>query len=276
MKQTLYDILGIPQDSSFEDVEIAYAKRFAVLRSETSWESNRLVMLNEAREVLSNPERRAKYDASLAGDPARTGEQDREPAAREPATSSRMWLILVLAVAIFALVIMRPGSESETPPASQGGAGQSDATQDDLEVDEGSVEVQLQDVGEGTDAADPAQESTEQSEIESLPETAITVEVTESPAEENVVVAQSSPIVGNWECFDPVTGRISTVAFTADGIFSVQRTGEQAQINNYALTGNTVSLLDADPPRDIQIVELSADKLVLRGALDERSIVCSR
>ena len=85
-----------------------------------------------------------------------------------------------------------------------------------------------------------------------------------------MVVAQSSPIVGNWECFDPVTGRISGVAFTADGIFSVQRTGEQAQINNYALDGNTVSLLDADPPRDIQIVELSADKLV------ERSIVCSR
>ena len=64
MKQTLYDILGVARDASFEDIEVAYAKRFEVLKTETSWDSNRLVMLNEAREVLSDASRRAAYDAS--------------------------------------------------------------------------------------------------------------------------------------------------------------------------------------------------------------------
>ena len=65
MKQTLYDILEVSRDASFEDIEVAYARRFEKLKGETSWDSNRLVMLNEAREVLSDAARRAAYDASL-------------------------------------------------------------------------------------------------------------------------------------------------------------------------------------------------------------------
>ena len=73
-----------------------------------------------------------------------------------------------------------------------------------------------------------------------------------------------------------MTGRSSAVGFTAEGTYTMLQVGDQPQSYPYELVRNQVRLLDTDPPRAMQISELNASKLVLRGAVEGRSIVCSR
>jgi len=74
LKRTLYEILGIPADASASDIAAAYAK----LAANGDWsDPNTPSLLRQASEVLSDPQRRRAYDASLAGRSA--------PAARESA-----------------------------------------------------------------------------------------------------------------------------------------------------------------------------------------------
>ena len=63
-KQSLYEILGVPRDANPIDVGLAYEK----LRTELhrgQQDPGREALIHEAYEVLSNPKRRAAYDASL-------------------------------------------------------------------------------------------------------------------------------------------------------------------------------------------------------------------
>ena len=145
MKQTLYDILGVAPDSSFEDIEVAYAKRFAVLRSETSWDSNRLVMLNEAREVLSDAGRRAAYDASLAVVPARARAHGQELEINNTTRSNGKWILFgaILVIVAFWLTL-RDGPPPDQATALPNGQSPdaSDTSRQSLE-EEATIEVQL-------------------------------------------------------------------------------------------------------------------------------------
>jgi S1-C subfamily serine protease len=65
-KETLYDILELPHNAPPGDIEKAYQNRAAELRKQTAAQDpRRVALLREAREVLSDPERRAAYDRSL-------------------------------------------------------------------------------------------------------------------------------------------------------------------------------------------------------------------
>jgi hypothetical protein len=279
MKQTLYDILGVTPDTSFEDIEIAYAKRFAVLRAETSWESNRLVMLNEAREVLSDPGKRAAYDASIAAEPARARAHNRSTNTEEHPRSYGKWLIVLVVLAGFAAIIATrdDATAPELPTATQVGDGSEPAEQSEALNDDSAVEVELPAAGEDSDSSESTaaqgvgEEPPEGEQV--VPEES--VDDADATALESETVAVS-PIVGNWECFDPVTGRSSTVGFTAEGTYTMLQIGDQPQSYPYELVRNQVRLLDTNPPRAMQIGELNASKLVLRGAVEGRSIVCSR
>ena len=55
MKQTLYDFLGVSPDAEPEEIKAACDARFEQLRMETTTDSNRFVLLNEAKEVLTDP-----------------------------------------------------------------------------------------------------------------------------------------------------------------------------------------------------------------------------
>ncbi len=278
MKQTLYDILGVTQDTSFEDIEIAYAKRFAVLRSETSWDSNRLVMLNEAREVLSDPGRRAAYDASLAVVPARARAHSHPTGSdKEPQSYGKWLIVLVVLAGVAAIIATRDDATPERPAATQVGDGSEPAEQSEAVDDDSVVEVELPAAGEDSDSSESttAQGGDEESPDGGQLAPEESVDAADAAALESEAVAVS-PIVGNWECFDPVTGRSSTVAFTADGTYTMLQVGDQPQSYPYELVRNQVRLLDTDPPRAMQISELNASKLVLRGAVEGRSIVCSR
>lgn len=60
---TWYDILGVPQDASAEDVKAAW--RAATDKFEPGSGTSQFRLFNEAADVLLDPERRAAYDAEL-------------------------------------------------------------------------------------------------------------------------------------------------------------------------------------------------------------------
>lgn len=62
---TWYDVLGVPQDASAEEIKSAW--RLATDRFEPGSASGQFQMFNQAADVLLDPQRRAGYDAALAG-----------------------------------------------------------------------------------------------------------------------------------------------------------------------------------------------------------------
>ena len=65
-KRTLYEIVGVAPDASAEEIELACAERRAELSAQASQDTSTLALVRHAREVLTNPERRAAYDARIA------------------------------------------------------------------------------------------------------------------------------------------------------------------------------------------------------------------
>jgi len=65
-KRTLYEIVGVAPDASAEDIEHACDERRAQLKAQASQDTSTLALVHHAREVLTNPERRAAYDARIA------------------------------------------------------------------------------------------------------------------------------------------------------------------------------------------------------------------
>jgi S1-C subfamily serine protease len=65
-KLTLYDVLELPRNAKLNDIHRAYRRLSAEQKKETSVpDARKAALLHEAYEVLSDPERRAAYDASL-------------------------------------------------------------------------------------------------------------------------------------------------------------------------------------------------------------------
>jgi len=66
LKETLYDILGVSRDAKVTDIGRAYNRHRSAMRQETTPpDARRAALLHEAFEVLSDPQKRAAYDASL-------------------------------------------------------------------------------------------------------------------------------------------------------------------------------------------------------------------
>lgn len=116
-KKTLYDILGVPRDANSIDIGLAHERRSSEFQRAVPQDPGAEALLHEAYEVLSDPERRAAYDASLVtaeerAAAARQPEPDLviedEPAARKRLSWPAMAIgaVVVLAILYFAL---RPG-----------------------------------------------------------------------------------------------------------------------------------------------------------------------
>lgn len=121
MTPTWYDLLGVEQSASAEEIRAAWKSGIADLEPG----ERRFRTLNEAAEVLLDPQRRAAYDATLAPEPtvaevggasattleASAAEAPAEPlAADAPATSSTRgtvpgWLLAGLAVLVALLLV---------------------------------------------------------------------------------------------------------------------------------------------------------------------------
>ncbi len=125
-KKTLYDILGIARDANSIDIGLAHDKRRHELQHAVPQDPSALAFLHEAFEVLSDPKRRAAYDASLvtAAERAEAAQQAQTPdlvlEGGETATGERKlpWLALgaVGVVVLVALVIGLRSRSNEAPP----------------------------------------------------------------------------------------------------------------------------------------------------------------
>src|SRR6187402_2021530 len=64
-KKTLYEILGVPRDANESDIGYAHDRRVAELRRLVPQDPSAQALVQQAFEILSEPKRRAAYDAQL-------------------------------------------------------------------------------------------------------------------------------------------------------------------------------------------------------------------
>lgn len=131
-----YDVLGVDQKASAEEIRGAWKSGIADLDPT----DRRFRLLNQAAEVLLDPEQRAAYDESLAPRPAgpSTASPDLETGAGAPASTTGhgfvvpAWLLAGLAVAIAIFVGLSIWQATQNDDASgTGGATSSDLTPSD-------------------------------------------------------------------------------------------------------------------------------------------------
>ena len=79
-KKTLYEILGIARDANEIDIGLAHERRGYELQRAVPQDANAAALVRQAFEILSNPKRRAAYDASLlTADEKAAASQQAEP-----------------------------------------------------------------------------------------------------------------------------------------------------------------------------------------------------
>ena len=131
-KQSLYEILGVSRDANELDIGLAHQRRILELQRAVPQDPSQIAYVTQAYEVLSNPKRRAAYDASLIT------QQERAAAAAQAATPDLVleggddeemrarsrWLLPVgIGIAIVAVIIIaiRMGQTNAPPktPAAE-------------------------------------------------------------------------------------------------------------------------------------------------------------
>lgn len=125
-KKSLYEILGVPQDADNLDIGLAHQRRTNELARAVPPDPNAQSLIHEAFEVLSNPKRRAAYDASLvtAAEKAAAQEQGAPDLVLEggeqPAPDRRKLYAGIGAAAVLVLIIaIWAGTHGGGKPAPQ-------------------------------------------------------------------------------------------------------------------------------------------------------------
>jgi serine protease Do len=126
-KKTLYEILGVPRDANEIDIGLAHERRGYELQRAVPQDANAVALVRQAFEILSNPKRRAAYDASLVtADEKAAASQQAEPdlvlgdeegdktARKLPMVPIAIGVVLVL-LAVF-LVMRKPAEPAKPPP----------------------------------------------------------------------------------------------------------------------------------------------------------------
>jgi serine protease Do len=125
-KKSLYDILGLSRDANDIDIGLAYERRKAELQRASPQDASAIALAHQAHEILSNPKRRAAYDASLvtqaekaaaaeqaAPDLVLEGDEDEKPARNKYLIGG---IAAAVAAIVAAIVVLRPGHDRPPPP----------------------------------------------------------------------------------------------------------------------------------------------------------------
>lgn len=251
MKQSLYQILGVEPDASFEDIAIAYDKRLE--EANRAADHNALVVLNQANEILSDSTRRAAYDVSLTTPVVQAVEYDdpEEPGFLE---AWGKW-ILVGALLIGAGIWWSTRESSPPVPDRQAPAPVvAPAPEPDIDTEQAPAALVNQ-------RAEPRV-------VQDAPAPSL-------PASEPSAVI-TSPIVGTWSCFDPVSGSNSNYSFGADGMVAIDAPDITSSTQNFEVSGSNLKLGDAEKSRNLTIEQMSAAKMILNTGAEGRRLVCTR
>jgi S1-C subfamily serine protease len=117
-KKSLYEILGVEPDANDLDIGLAFQRRNFELQRIAQPDPNAIALVQQAHEILSNPKRRAAYDAARVTAAEKAAAADQEPdlvieEGDEEEAPRRKWLVpaivaavIVVAAGFFAL---KPG-----------------------------------------------------------------------------------------------------------------------------------------------------------------------
>ena len=125
-KKSLYEIMGVPHDAMDLDIGLAHAVRLKELQRAAPPDPGAQVLLHQAFEVLSDPKRRAAYDASLItqAEKAAAAEQAASPdlvleSGEEEESSAKKFIGPAIGVVVALIVIgyfMMRGTNTPAPP----------------------------------------------------------------------------------------------------------------------------------------------------------------
>jgi hypothetical protein len=250
MKKTLYEILGVEPGASMEEIAAAYKQRLQELSVATIRDPNKLVILNQARDILSDATHRAAYDASLVAPAAAPAYADDTP---DPSLLQSWGKWIAVGVVLIAVGLWFANRGAPPPLDAQ-------------------LPAQPQSVAEeATDLDDPAEFAEEPAQAGTTP-----VETAPAAAVEPQEVAAVHPIVGVWSCFDPVSGLPSDYDFQADGTVGIDLSGSAPRSLKYEISGSALKLIDPAQTSTYTIEELTARRLLLYTGVEGRRLVCSR
>ena len=249
MKKTLYQILGVEPNASEAEIAAAYAKRMRELKVETMQDPNKLVVVQQAKEILLDPRQRAGYDASIAV-PLGSASRPIEPLS--DTASDHGWVKWSVAGAIVLGIGVWWATSGETPPP--------------VVVPKQSARP-VQPAPKVSPVVEPSAPATS----ESAPASNVPPAATPSAQEEAAI----SPLVGAWSCLDPVSGRTDRYDFQPDATVNIE-SAEGRRSAKYEMSGLDLKLTGPNLAGTYPIEELSAKKMVLNTGGQGRRLVCTR
>ena len=238
MKQTLYQILGVEPQATQEEIERAYRERLGAYEADLNRDPNMLVALRQAKEVLTNEIQRAAYDGDLANRAAPAPADAMEE--QNPTFLQRNGNWVAGGAVLMALVLW--WSSGGPPPAPK------------------AVAPKI--------AAPVEQESPSAVQPRNEP-----APLAVAPAKEAV---PDNPMVGQWSCYEAVSGSSSRYDFTPDGALTITEAGGRVLSHRYQVAGKTLKIGDATQANALAIEEWTQRKMVLNMGAEGRRMVCKR
>ena len=247
MKKTLYQILGVDPKASRQDIEVAYNARIDELKFATLQDPNKLRVLQQSKEILSDPVQRVAYDASISA-PVAAASAAANKAKEEPEPSFlRQWgKWIAAAVVLIGLFVLWPRRAATPPPPQPPQPAQQIAAKPVEPV------PQLVQPAAPINVAPP-------------------VTSVEPPAD-----LRDNPVMGEWSCADAISGRTSKYNFQQDGVLRIATGDAQIADYKYELSGKVLTLTDSKQASTLAVEELVARKMILNTGADGRRLVCKR
>ena len=240
MKKTLYEILGVDPKATAQEINAAYIARIDELKFATMQDPNKLRVLQQSKEILSDAIQRTTYDASLAKpETPEFAVSQEEP---EPSFLHKWgkWIAaVVVLMGLFVLWPKRAAVPPPPPPAKRAAAEPAPAPQL-------TPPVQMTNAAPAVSAEPPT---------------------LEMPA---------NPIAGEWSCTDAISGRTSRYNFQQDGILKIAASDAQTTESKYELAGKMLTLTDTAKVVTLTVEELTTRKVILNTGAEGRRIVCRR
>ena len=249
MKKTLYQILGVDPKASQQEIEAAYIARIDELKFATLQDPNKLRVLQQSKEILSDANQRATYDASIAvraTPEPRVMEEEPEPTVLE---QWGKWIaagVIVLAAGLWWANhrVAPPPPKPATPATPQASA--------------------------SPEPASPAPPPAVQT-AEPAAQTNAAAVVAVPPA-----AAPVSAVMGEWSCDDAITGHTSKYSFKQDSALDIVTTDGQTREYKYELEGKSLKVVDGKKSSTFTIEEMAARKIILNTGGGGQRVVCKR